>query len=71
MNLDYNTCLDLFNILKDKDVVKSTDEIYSKEHKQLDDFVFEFLGLTNVQREYTINNLKLLIENRENRATTR
>jgi len=71
LNLDYSTCLDLFNILKNRDVVKSTDEIYSKEHKQLDDFVFDFLGLTNVQREYTINKLKLLIENRENRAITR
>jgi hypothetical protein len=70
LNLDYNTCLDLFNILKNRDIVKSTDEIYSKEHKQLDDFVFDFLGLTNVQREYIINKLKLLIENRENRATT-
>ena len=64
-------CQKLLKELDDKQTKKTVEEINSERHKQLDKIVFDFILLNQEQRDYIINKLKFVLNNRESKSLSR
>lgn len=69
---DFKKSKDIERIYKDikkRKTLKTLEEIDSEEHKEIDQIVFDFLGLTEKEREDVCLELKRLVSGRANKAT--
>jgi adenine-specific DNA-methyltransferase len=60
----------IFELLKNREALSSVKEIYTNEHKMIDDIVFDALGIEGSHRVNYVELLKHVILNRANKATT-
>ncbi len=70
---DFNVteCQKLFEKFREKEALKTLEEIYTKHHQELDEFVFNYLELSKSQRKYIISKLYQVIKNREEKSSTK
>lgn len=66
-NLD--RCETAFNSLKNREAFHSITEISTEEHQEIDQIVFEYLKLTEEQKQYIKQKLIRLLRDRENKAS--
>ena len=52
----------IFNELKDYSVKKVKDEVLENHHKHIDKIIFDFLGLTEKQRNNVVQSLLSIVE---------
>ena len=61
---------DILQRIGKRQALITVDEIDTNEHKQIDQIVFDYLGLNDYERENVISTLKQKIIEREKKAST-
>ena len=65
-----STIEEIYETLRCREAVDSLTEIYSHEHRALDQIVFEHLGIKSVQSASIVDSLRFAISQRQERART-
>jgi hypothetical protein len=68
---DIKKCRELFNLSKGKTILNVQKEISTNLHREIDNLVFDYIGLNQVEQEYIKSELIKQVNNRYNKTTAR